>query len=295
MTRSTRSGLTAFSALMVIVGAGCDSESMVTDTPDYKSGELAAVITSPTDPFSPEDNGKAYVCVSSPVVGNYTFGISGAPEPGSGNPGPTITSNPAIVGDGACLVVATPGAGAGFFHADLVTATQISVPMGASLTGIQVEDATYSYAGTTTTLLGVTSTAQTDPATGLLGNERATRITFSYEAETMGGEGCTPGYWKQSQHFSDWTGYTPNQAFSSVFEDAFPGMTLVQVAAQGGGGLKALGRHTVAALLNAASGGVDFGMTTTEVINAFNAVYPGGDYETLKDVLAGLNEAGCPL
>ena len=38
------------------------------------------------------------------------------------------------------------------------------------------------------------------------------------------------------------------------FDDAFPGMTLLEVLSQGGGGLNALGRHTVAALLNAASG-----------------------------------------
>ncbi len=63
-----------------------------------------------------------------------------------------------------------------------------------------------------------------------------------------GGEGCTPGYWKQSQHFDSWTGYSPSTQFSAVFENAFPGKTLLQVLEQGGGGLNALGRHTVAAL-----------------------------------------------
>jgi hypothetical protein len=111
-----------------------------------------------------------------------------------------------------------------------------------------------------------------------------------------GGEGCTPGYWKQEQHFGSWTPpYDPSDLFSSVFEDAFPGMTLLQVLELGGGGLNALGRHTVAALLNAASGDVDYDMTTTEVIDAFNDVFPGGDYETLKNELADLNEQGCPL
>jgi hypothetical protein len=111
-----------------------------------------------------------------------------------------------------------------------------------------------------------------------------------------GGEGCTPGYWKQKQHFDSWTSpYTPDTQFSAVFEDAFPGMTLLEVLAQGGGGLNALGRHTVAALLNSASGGVDYDMTTTDVINAFNAAFPGGDYEALKGRLEGFNEQGCPL
>jgi hypothetical protein len=109
-----------------------------------------------------------------------------------------------------------------------------------------------------------------------------------------GSEGCTPGYWKQTQHYGSWKGYSPNQLFSSVFEDAFPGMTLVQVLGQGGGGLNALGRHTVAALLDAASG-IDYGLTTAQVIQKFNDVYPGGGYEGLKDEFATRNERGCPL
>ena len=80
-----------------------------------------------------------------------------------------------------------------------------------------------------------------------------------------------------------------------MFEDAFPGKTLLEVLENGGGGLDALGRHTVAALLNAASSGVDYDLTTAQVISAFNAVFPGGDYETLKNRFAGFNEQGCPI
>ena len=111
-----------------------------------------------------------------------------------------------------------------------------------------------------------------------------------------GGEGCTPGYWKQSQHFDSWPApYTPSTLFSDVFEDAFPGQTLLDVVGAGGGGLTALGRHTVAALLNAASSGVDYDLSSGAVISAFNDVYPGGDYEALKNRLETLNEQGCPL
>lgn len=113
-----------------------------------------------------------------------------------------------------------------------------------------------------------------------------------------GGDGCTPGYWKQSHHFDSWpAAYDPDMPFADVFDDAFPGMTLVQVLAQGGGKLKALGRHTVAALLNGASGGVDYDLTAAEVIDAFNATYPGSknDYESLKNYFEGFNEQGCPL
>jgi hypothetical protein len=111
-----------------------------------------------------------------------------------------------------------------------------------------------------------------------------------------GDEGCTPGFWRQPQHFDSWTSpYTPGMDFSTVFEDAFPGMTLREVVRLGGGGLNALGRHTVAALLNAASPGVDYPLTTSQVISRFNAVYPGGNYEALKNVFEGYNESGCPL
>lgn len=114
----------------------------------------------------------------------------------------------------------------------------------------------------------------------------------------QGGQGCTPGYWKQSHHFDSWTGYSPTQAFGSVFANAFPGKTLAQVAALGGGGINALGRHSVAALLNASSAGVSFDLTTQQVIDGFNAAYASGNrrlIEERKNAFNMLNEQGCPL
>lgn len=112
-----------------------------------------------------------------------------------------------------------------------------------------------------------------------------------------GGEGCTPGYWKQSHHFDSWVGYAPNQSFASVFENAFPGRTLVQVLGQGGGGLHALGRHTVAALLNASNPDVNYRWTAEQVVEMFNDVYPGtkAEYEALKNQFERENQMGCPL
>jgi len=113
-----------------------------------------------------------------------------------------------------------------------------------------------------------------------------------------GGQGCTPGYWKQSQHYDSYPApYTFDTQFSAVFKDAFPGLTLQQVMSLGGGGLEALGRHTVAALLNAASSGVSYDLSVAQVIAGFNNVYPGtkNAYTTQKDIFAGFNEQGCPL
>jgi|GEM_PF-2330158 len=104
---------------------------------------------------------------------------------------------------------------------------------------------------------------------------------------------CSPGYWKQDQHFDSYVSYTPNQLFSSVFDDAFPGMTLVQVLGQGGGGINMLGRATVGALLNSTS--MNTGMTAAQVISAFNAAYPGTD-SAYKSTAASFTAAeNCPL
>lgn len=109
-----------------------------------------------------------------------------------------------------------------------------------------------------------------------------------------GSAGCTPGFWKQPHHYEFWTApYTPSTLFGSVFANAFPEQSLVQVVAQGGGGLNALGRHTVAALLNAASPDVDYGMSAASVIAAFNAAFASGEYEELKDLFEARNERGC--
>ncbi len=113
-----------------------------------------------------------------------------------------------------------------------------------------------------------------------------------------GGQGCTPGYWKQSQHYDSYPApYTFDTQFSSVFEDAFPGKTFVEVMSTGGGGLDALGRHTVAALLNAASSGVSYDLTVADVIAGFNNAYPGSknQYNAQKDIFEAFNEQGCPL
>ena len=115
------------------------------------------------------------------------------------------------------------------------------------------------------------------------------------DSEGRGGEGCTPRYWKQPHHYDSSTTYLPTQLFGSVFANAFLGMTLANVAAQGGGGVNALGRHTVAALLNAASANVDYPLTTAQVISKFNAAFSSASFESTKNEFAALNERNCYL
>jgi len=113
-------------------------------------------------------------------------------------------------------------------------------------------------------------------------------------------EGCTPGYWKQAHHFDSWVDYLPTQTVASVFgplDASVDGLTLEQALKQGGGGLKALMRHAVAALLNAASGDVNAVAfpTPADVIAATQAAVNGGDIEATKNAFEAANETGCPL
>lgn len=123
-----------------------------------------------------------------------------------------------------------------------------------------------------------------------------------------GGEGCTPGYWKQSQHFGSWPvdiGYT--------FADAFDGfcdsnslnlrnpesgdicdLTLLEALGTRGGQQNALARHAAAAWLNAGST-VEFKYSQSEVETMVEAALASGSFTGTKDALAAANEAGCPL
>jgi hypothetical protein len=202
-----------------------------------------------------------------------------------GNDGGGVqTLPPVTLSHGQCQDVWVTGT------ADLVTVTE-NVPNGY----------TASYVRSVITNGSITTDppAQGNSASGVVDGSAPQQgvlviFTNTPQQTPLGGQGCTPGYWKQSHHFDSWPApYTPNTLFGSVFDNAFPGKTLLDVVSNGGGGLTALGRHTVAALLSA--GSVNYGMTPAQVIAAFNGVFPGGDYEGLKNQFAVANERGCPL
>ncbi len=132
-------------------------------------------------------------------------------------------------------------------------------------------------------------------AVTLAAGEDNVTIDFGF-FERGGGQGCTPGYWKQKQHFDSWVKYKTGDSFSAVFGVTLPSnLTLLQALQQGGGGKNALGRHAVAALLNAASNGVSYYYIEREIIAMVQQAWATGDYETPKNLLATENERGCPL
>lgn len=112
--------------------------------------------------------------------------------------------------------------------------------------------------------------------------------------------GRTPGYWKQQQHFNQWPipyvpvtqpplGY-PASSFHGVGFSGNPNMffgtmTLLDVLGEGGnaGHHVALGRHIVAALLNAASGKTPV-LTVSMVLNIWNEYVTRGYFEPTAGV-----------
>ena len=98
-----------------------------------------------------------------------------------------------------------------------------------------------------------------------------------------------------------WTDpYYPTDLFSSVFSAAPAGigcLSLLQGLELGGGGVNALTRHAIAAVLSAAHPDIDYPLTVAEIVAAVNAAY-GGDADAIEDLkndLDAFNNLGCSI
>ncbi len=177
----------------------------------------------------------------------------------------------------------------------------------------------------TWTISGVVINADTTfTATGSGTDPLDNVITYPGDAQEQdavtvtvtGNEGCTPGFWKNNAvnwEANAWCdAYSPDDLFSAVFGvtiTIFTGgnpknnanyitdPTLLQALGANGGGINALARDAVAALLNACSDCVNFGLTTDEVIAEVQAAIAAGDaaIQSLHEDLDFLNNAGCPI
>ena len=109
-------------------------------------------------------------------------------------------------------------------------------------------------------------------------------------------EGCSHGFWKK--HTAAWSTYNPSQTVGSVFTGLPPkiaSLKLSDALKLQGGGLNALIREAVAALLNAAHPDVDYPLTTTQVIDMTNGAVAGGNkatIESLKNTFEAFNNLG---
>ncbi len=135
-----------------------------------------------------------------------------------------------------------------------------------------------------------------------------TTIDFGYCTSMGGGEGCTPGYWKN--HEEDWVGYETDDRLGDVFTEVrayggYKNLTLLEALQTGPEpgnvllqSVRNLMRIATASLLSAAHGDVDFGATPAMVIAQVNAALATANATTiqnLKNDLDRQNNSGCPL
>jgi hypothetical protein len=119
----------------------------------------------------------------------------------------------------------------------------------------------------------------------------------------QGGEGCTPGYWKQPQHAGSWP-VDLNTTFMEIFDRSIEikirkqgtilNPTLLEALSASGGKTNMAARHAVAAYLNAESV-VNYDMSPTAVIEAFQNSEDSENFGVLIQNLIDFNEQGCPL
>ncbi|MBI4201562.1 MAG: hypothetical protein HY532_00405 [Chloroflexi bacterium] len=140
--------------------------------------------------------------------------------------------------------------------------------------------------------------------TGATGEANWT-VIITVECREM--EGCTPGFWRQPHHFGHWpAGYTPDMKFSDMFgrvitvgvggKATVTDPTLLQAVTATGGGVSALARHAVAALLNSAHPDVNYALDTASVIQMVQDALDGIlGLNTVHTTLAEENERGCSL
>lgn len=118
---------------------------------------------------------------------------------------------------------------------------------------------------------------------------------IAQEPAPPGGEGCTPGYWRNTRR--GWP-ISKNTDFDAYFGvNAFnPDITLSTAVNLSGAGWNALARHATAALLNALDGGVAYPMSAAQVVALVQSAAAGTvGVDAAKDALEAHNELGCPI
>ena len=187
--------------------------------------------------------------------------------------------------DGECRNLGNFDATVGLGPAD-ITASESNIPTG------------FQFDSLRTTIVGRNGASgsvnvSTTNSFAILGADNDIGILLEFynsEIPSGGGEGCTPGYWKQSQHFDSWvpTGFLTTQTAGSVFSSlgaacpTLAGKTLVD-SLQGGGGanfckkVRILTRAAVAAVLNAAHLGVSYPRTVADIQAAVKTAIASGN------------------
>jgi hypothetical protein len=168
----------------------------------------------------------------------------------------------------------------------------------------------------TVEFIGSASVEITATATDGCGNSAS--CSFVLFADCF--DACSPGYWRQPQHFDSWcpTGFNPqaNECFvgpATKFVDAFmlvdlsaapvgfdPNLTMVQALEDNGGSYFQALFHGTAALLNASHPGVNFGVDPADVKEVMQKAFAGTiSFAEAHNTFATWNSVeqtgGCPL
>ena len=265
------------SSLSASSGDGSDRVTVASHNPGGNPGDL----TTSTPVAGQVKVCKVFAAGSDPAVTSAQFAIA---DPGGSTGAGTRAASPLTVDGGTCRIAAESEAVGAFFN--------VSVNETVPATAQSIE-----CVNEVSTPCGFA-----DGGTVGINDVHGIRLTYTNfvapPPPPPGDAGCTPGYWKN--HLGSWAGYAPNASFNGIFgigANWFPNsLTLLAALQQGGGGEKALARHAVAALLNAASAGVDYPLTTAQVIAGVQAAYNGTqEIGTVTNQLAGANELGCTL
>jgi len=126
-----------------------------------------------------------------------------------------------------------------------------------------------------------------------------TITTTTTTTTTPGGEGCTPGFWKNAPKTHPLafgtTGLAPSTTLASQGFNTAAGLTFATALSTGGGGVDALLRHAAAAYLNALSTSIDFAFTPGEVVSMTNAALANpAIVESTKNTLEAQNSLETP-
>lgn len=136
---------------------------------------------------------------------------------------------------------------------------------------------------------GTLAVAAKGGKTGGTGGTNAANTQYN-----TGGQGCTPGYWKNNS--AGWVKYLPTDNFDKVFGITHYGsLTLLEALGLNGGGFNALARHAAAALLNTANSNINFGYSNSEVIKLVQEAVAKNTAEATKNLLATQNEMKCSI
>lgn len=284
--------------------AGCDSADSVVSSADVQEIEspIAHKSAVAIDYEALLQDGVFTVCKEAPDDPSMDFQFDVSARVRSTNPPVITTYDPYFIADMECVDVhvSPPSSPRG----DEVTITEV-IPDGWVLDGVTIYSLDILSPGDTVR----TTHTETGPTIiGVIEDQKLGCVAVYHNSKVGGGEGCTPGAWKNRlRRIGAWgpTGYNTSDLVNDVFNapSAFDETTLLDALRLQGGDsfdekVEILLRAGTAGLLNAAHPGVSYDYSAAQVIAKVNAAIASGDSQVVVDAaseLDDLNNQGCDI